>query len=172
MTQPDDDARQFQRRSSAVKEAWAQTNEEMESIADYRRDEGWDVTSMPAVHTSPVGREQGDDDDFGLAYVIPDNHADAFTDAFERGSFPRYEVYRNEIDGYVYLVTEFLDPESDTCILIAAQYDLQLAEGMVRSALDEGAIYSIAKTIDGTELGSVRHDEVEPFVPYLDRFQE
>lgn len=161
----EDDAIGLRARPPAVKEAWLRTNDDMEAVAEDRRSEGWDVTSMPAVHTSPVGRATGDDDRFGLVHVIPDNHADAFTDAFERGEFPDYQAYRNEIQSHVFLVTELLDPDSETVILIASHYDVQHAAALFNTVHQEGCIYTHAETVDGTELGSVRHDEYEPFVP-------
>lgn len=172
MSQPGNGSPDVRRRSRAVKEAWVRTNDEMELIADRRREEGWEVVSMPTVHTSPVSRDQGKDDRFGLVHVLPNNHAESFSEAFERGEFPEYQAYRNEVDGYVYLVTELLDPESGTVILVAGQYDLRLAEGMVTTALDEDCLYTHVKTIDGTALGSVRHEVFEGFLPDLDRSRE
>ncbi|MFC6906078.1 DUF7529 family protein [Halalkalicoccus tibetensis] len=169
MGRPGTDGDGVRERSNAVKEAWVRTNDEMAEIADRRRDEGWDVVSMPAVHTSPVSRDQGDDDRFGLVYMLPDNHAEPFSEAFDRGEFPEYQVYRNETDGYVYLVTEFVDPESDTIILVAGQYDIRLAKGMIKSALAKGRVHSHFKTVDGTALGSVRHGNPDPFLPDVDR---
>ncbi|MCU4743150.1 hypothetical protein OB955_05835 [Halobacteria archaeon AArc-m2/3/4] len=165
MTQPEDDATGVRQRSKAAKEAWSQTNEDMNVIADQRREEGWNVVSMPAVHTSPVSKDQGDDDTFGLVHVIPDNHTEAFSEAFDRGEFHQYEAYRNEVDGFVYLVTELIDPDSETIVLIASQYDLQLSRGMIESAVDEDALYTHAKTINGTTLGSVRHEKFDPLIP-------
>ena len=165
MTKPDDDSIGVRKRSQAATEAWSRTNEEMAVIAEDRRDDGWEVVSMPTVHTSPVSKSQGEDDRFGLVHVVPDNHAEAFSDAFEQGEFPEYEAYRNEIDGFVYLVTELIDPGSETIILLASQYDLQLSKGMMTTVLDEETLYTHVKTIDGTVLGSVRHEVFEPLVP-------
>lgn len=169
MTGTGDDPGGVRPRSKAVKEAWARTNEDMEAIAEQRREQGWEVVAVPAVHTSPVGREQGDDERFGLVHVVPDNHAGAFSEAVEGGTFPRYEAYRNEVGEYVYLVTELLDPDSRTAVLVAGQYDLRRARGMIRSANDEGVVYTHARTLDGTVLGSFRHEEVEPLVPDVER---
>lgn len=156
-------------RSSAAREAWTRTNDEMELIAERRREGGWDVVSMPAVHTSPVGKDQGDDDRFGLVHVLPDNHAGSFSDAFERGAFPEYQAYRNEVDGYVYQVTELVDPESGTIVLVAGQYDRRLAEGMITTALDEECLFVHLRTIDGTVLGSVRYESFDALLPDGDR---
>lgn len=166
MTRPDDDSAGIRQRSPTVRKAWERTIEDMRAVAEDRRNDGWDVVAVPAINTSPVSKSQGDDPTrFGLVHVIPDNHADAFSEALERGEFPKYQVYRNQVDGYVYLVTELLDPNSETVVLVAAQYDTHLAKGMIRSVLDEDAIFSHFKTINGTPLGSVRHDDIDPFLP-------
>ena len=142
------------------------TNEDMEAIAEERREEGWEVVSMPAVHTSPVSRDMGEDPErFGLVHIIPDNYADEFADAYDRGSFPEYLAYRNQIENSAFLVTEFIDPDSETVILVASRYDLRHAEAMIRSAIDEGELHTHVRTLDGTELGSFRHEEFGALVP-------
>lgn len=120
------------------------------------------------MHTDAVGAEQGSDDRFGLVHVIPDNHADAVTDAFEPGEFTRFKAYRNEVDGDAFLATELLDPKRELALVVASSYDLRRADPMLQSARDEGALYTHAKTLDGTHLGSVRHAEWEPLVPASD----
>lgn len=154
------------RRSHAVKEAWKLTNEDMAAVAERRRQEGWDVVTMPALHTSPVSRDMGEDPDrFGLVHVIPDNFADGFEAAYGRGEFSEYLAYREAVENSVFLVTELQDPETRTVIVIAAHYNGQLAGGMVRSAVDAGVIYTHVKTVDGTTLGSFEHENYRPFIP-------
>lgn len=154
--------------SPGAGEAWSKTNEERKAIAEERRADGWEVASMPAVHTSPVSKDQGDDDRFGLVHIIPDNYADEFAAAYDRGSFPEYLAYRNEIHNSAFLVTEHMDPDSRTVIVIASHYDLRLAAGMIRSAKREGVLHTYVKTVDGTELGSFTHEEYEPLIPTSD----
>lgn len=152
-------------KGETLKSAWSQTNEDMQAMAEQRRENGWEAVAIPAVHTAPTSRDAGDDDRFGIVYVIPNNYADDFSEALERGTFPRFEAYRNEIDGFVFLVVELLDPETETAILLAGQYELHNAQGMVTAARDEGALYTHVKVLDGTILGSIRHEAFEPLVP-------
>lgn len=144
-------------------EAWKQTLADMEAIADDRREDGWEVVSVVAAHTDTVSRDMGDDDEFGLVHVVPDNHAERFSDAFDDG-FTEYLVYGTDVDGFMYTVTELLDPEAERSILIANRYDMARERGMVASARDEGALYTHVKTIDGTKLGTFEHEEFEPLV--------
>lgn len=157
------------RTTSATKEAWIQTNEDMTALAEQRREQGWNTVAIPAAHTAPMARDVGNDDRFGIVHVIPGNYAEAFSDAFEGREFPRYEAYRNEVENAVFLVTELLDPETSTAVLLAGQYELQNASGMVNAAETEGCLYTHVETLDGTPLGSFRHAEYEPLIP--DRIQ-
>lgn len=164
----DDAARQIEQiSSSTVKDAWAQTTEDMDVLAERRRANGWDTVAIPAVQTTAVSRAAGrrNDDRFGIVFVVPDNHAESFTGAFEGGEFPRYEAYRNEVSGAVFLVVELLDPERETALLLAGQYTHSDASGMVAAANEEGELYTHVRTLDGTTLGSFKHEEYEPLVP-------
>ncbi|OLZ41670.1 hypothetical protein A6E15_12045 [Natrinema saccharevitans] len=145
-------------------DAWKQTLEDAEAIAQERRDEGWEVVTIVAAHTDTVSRDMGGDDRFGLVHVIPNNYVETFTDVFDSDEFTEYLVYGTEIDGFMFVVTELIDPETERSILIPSRYDLARADGMITSAEDEDALYTHVKTIDGTILGSFEHDEYELFV--------
>lgn len=168
MSQPPDDAR-IRERSGAVTEAWERTIEETELIADERRERGWEAVTIPTAHTSPAGEPRGAEDQPGLVHIVPDNHADSFAETFDPEAFTEFEAYRNEVEGNVFVVTELVDPEHETVILIRGRYDHSLADGMIAAATTEGAIYTHVKTIDDTLLGSVRHELISPFVPGLER---
>jgi hypothetical protein len=146
-------------------EAWEQTNEEMDLLAEERREDGWNVVSIPAVHTSTLTRQMGDTDEFGIEYVIPDNYAEEFAETFDPDAFTQYQVYRTVADQNVFQVIELLAPETETAIMIAGMYELQLAGGMVKAAMDEQELYTFVRTIDGTRLGMLRHDDFEPLIP-------
>ena len=162
-----DDAAGMAPTSDAEREAWRLTNEDMEAVATERRREGYDVTTVTAVHTNPVARSHGDDDRFGLVYILPDNHADDFRAAYERadGAFPDFVAYRREVNISSFLVTELLDPETETAIVVAGHFDARRVGGLAKSAIEADAMYTHAETLDGTHLGSVRHEKHEPFLP-------
>lgn len=153
------------RAGDVVSKAWKRTNDEREAIAAERRDEGWEVASIPTVQTSAPSRAGGDPERFGLVHVIPDNHADAFREAYEAGEYSEYLVYFNIVHNSAFLVVEHMDPEAKRAIVLSAHYDIRMAEGMVRSVIEEGRINTYAKTINGTELGEFTHEEYRPFIP-------
>ncbi|MFC7215595.1 hypothetical protein ACFQO4_16085 [Saliphagus sp. GCM10025334] len=165
MTKAEDDSLGMRRTSSATKQAWKQTNEDMQAMAEGRRDDGWDAVAIPTVHTSVISRDSGDDDRFGFVYVVPNNHADAFTDAFERGTFTTYEAYQNKVNEATFLVTELLDPEEKIAILVAGSYEVRFFQPVMPAIREEQALYSHFKLLDGEVLGTIRHDDYEPLLP-------
>lgn len=150
--------------NGAQSKAWKQTLEDMEAIAEDRRNDGWEVVTIMAAHTDTVSRDMGDDDTFGLVHVVPNNYVDEFTDTYDSEEFTEYLAYGSEIDGRMFVVTELLDPETDRSILIASRYDMTRANGMVASAEEEGVLYTHLKTIDGTIIGTFEHEEYGPLV--------
>lgn len=152
--------------TGAQTEAWARTIQDMEAIAERRREDGWDVLTLTTAHTAPISRADNDDPDrFGLVTVLPDNYAERFRDVYEDNDLDQYQVYTNVTEGFMYLVLEVLDFDTETSVMLALRYDLVLAPGMVRSVHDEGTMFTYVKTIDGTELAVFEHEEYEPLLP-------
>lgn len=155
-------------RSEGLKDAWGATIADMEALAEEYEAEGWQTVTIPAGHTAPEPPDSGVEGRFGLVYVIPDNYAERFTEAFEAGEFPRYDVFRNEASGQVFVVTALLDTESETVILIAGGFERHNARSLVATAVETGEMYTHVQTLDGTPLGSFRHDDPEKFFPTTD----
>lgn len=155
--------------TSAVKNAWGRTLEDMDALADEREEEGWDVVRVVAGSTTPASPSARDDDRLGLVFVIPDNQAEAFEAAFERGEYPFYEVYRETVEDTVFLVVEYRDPRAESVILLAGTYELRNAAGMASAATEQETIYTYLQTLDGTLRGTFEHDEYEKFVPNPER---
>lgn len=157
--------------AGAEKEAWAATLDDMHALAAEYEEQGWETITIQSGSTTPRG-PRDDDDRFGLFYVSPGNKADAFVDAIEAGEFPEYEVYRAEQDGNVFLVLELLDPETETAIFIAGTFALRHALSCVREAVEQEAMYTHVQKLDGTPLGSFRHDEYDSFFPSITAVEE
>lgn len=167
MTEAGDDVDEAERIAAGAdreKEAWTATLADMGDRADARREAGWEVVEIAAGHTAPEAPETGSDR-FGLTYVVPGEEADRFRDVFEPGRFPQYQVFRAEADGTVFLLTELLDPESSTAVLLAGTYDLRHALGCFRAAREAGEMYTHLQKLDGTHLGSFRHEDWAAFFP-------
>ncbi len=160
-----DDADRLSVGVDAFKDAWAATLDDMEALAEEYEENGWHTLTIAAGDTAPEPPDAGDEDRFGLIYVIPDNDAEAFEEAVADGEFPRYDVFRNESDGRVFLVTVLADPETSTAIFIAGSFERRHSPALVNTVMEEGEMYTHVQTLDGTQIGSFRHDDPEKFFP-------
>lgn len=149
--------------AGAEKEAWAATLDDMNALAAEYEAEGWETVTIQSGSTTARGEH--DEGPFGLYFLTPGNKADAFVDAVEAGEFPEYEVYRAEQDGKVFLVVELRDAETETAIFIAGTFELRNSLACVKQAVEEEAMYTHVRTLDGTLLGSFRHEGYEDFFP-------
>lgn len=155
-----------------LKSAWQETIDDMEALAGELEAEGWDVFHVAAGDTATAVPDAGDDDLWGLVHVIPDNFVEGFEEAFAAGDYPEYDVFRQEVEGRVFEVTLYRDPDAGTAILIASQFLLFEARGLVRKSKSEGHTFSHVRTLDGTLLGSFRHDEPAKFFPHYEEFDD
>lgn len=167
-----DDAERLVAHAERDRAAWQRTLEELESLADARRADGWDVVRVAADDAAAVPRDAGGDDGdgdyYGFVHVIPDNRAAPFEAAYERGAYPRYEVYRGATETRLFLVTELVDPEVESAILLAGNVRRRDARGLVRTVRETATVYTHVRTLDGTHLGSFEHADPGKFFPDAD----
>lgn len=148
---------------AAKKDAWTQTLEDMDALADEYEADGWDAVR---VHIGQVGCEtpgMGDSDRFGFVHVVPGDKADEIVDAVEAGEFPQFDVFRKEVAGTVFFVLVLLDPETETAVLLAASYRVMDARGLAKTATREGTVFSHLQRLDGTPVASFEHEAYEKF---------
>ena len=153
-----------ERDAAEKRDAMTKTVEEARLLADERRADGWDAVVVPAADTAAVPSD-AETGEWGFVHVVPDNYADRITAASKAGSFPRYDVYRRRVGETVCFVTELLDPDTDTVLLVAGQYDTGEAVGLYREATHEGVVHTRLRRLDGEPLATVEHDAVEKFFP-------
>lgn len=156
-------------KSQVTKDAWEATIEDMYAVAEELEEEGWEVAAIGAGHTAPESPRAEPEGRYGLTYTIPDNYADEFREAFREDGFGRYEVYRGEQEGTAFQVTALYDDETSTAILLACAYELRHANPLIATAMKTGEMYSHVRLLDGTHLGSFRHEGYELFFPDADR---
>lgn len=161
--EPDPHVERLEQAQATVAEAWKQTLSDREDIAADRREDGWEVLELTATHTDTVSIDTLDHDKYGLFHVIPDNRAEEFEATYDDG-FTEYLGYGSIVQGFMYMVTELIDPEERRSILIASQYDMTRSQGMINSADRTGSLYTYVRTIDGTILGSFEHEEYDPLL--------
>lgn len=151
-----------------LRSAWKGTVEDMTAMAAGRREQGWDAIAVASGDTAPEHRSVGDTDRFGLTFVVPGEDAVRFQELFRSGSYPEYEVFRRAMEGRVFLVVEYRDPEEELLILVAGQFARTNAARMVRDAAEAGEFFTHHRTVDGEHLGTFRHDDHHRFVPEAD----
>lgn len=154
--------------ADTLKDAWAATLDDMEALAAEYAEEGWETVTIPAGHTAPEPPDSGVEGRFGLVYVIPGDRAEEVTTAIEAGTFPRYDVYRNEADGQVFLVTVLTDPETETAIFVAGGFERRSSRSLLSAAQERGTMYTHLQKLDGTPVGSFEHDDPQKFFPATD----
>lgn len=148
-------------------EAWEHTVSDMAALADARaEEEGWDVVTLEPEYTLPLGEDNDRYDVFGLLHHVEDEDAlDSFEDVFSRSTFPRYEVYRTEVEESVFFVTELFDAAAETAVLIAGRYEFDAVEPLVRAADDADELFTHIELPEQELAGAVQHDGYEKFVP-------
>lgn len=151
----------------ALASAWEQTLEDQDSIAADRREDGWEVLDVMAIHTDTVSVDMGDHDNFGFMHILPDSQAEEFEEWYDPDDFTEFLVYGSLIEGFLYNVTEFINPAEKESILVASRVDLKRAQGLFECVRKEGVLYSHMKKVDGTYVGSFEHEEYEPLLPVM-----
>ncbi|MFC6731205.1 MULTISPECIES: hypothetical protein [unclassified Haladaptatus] len=158
--------------ADVLKSGWTATIEEMKAMAAEYEEQGWNAYYVASGHTATEPPSVGPEGRFGIVHVIPGNYADDFVKAFEQGEFPEYDVFRQEADGHVFFVTKLVDEDSKNAIFIAGQYELWNAANTVSHAMEVGHIFTHVQKLDGTMLGSFKHDDPAKFFPHAEDFKE
>lgn len=152
--------------------AWQRTVAELNRLEAELEAAGQHVVAIPAGHIAPVPPDAGETDRFGLVHVIPGEEAEAFTDAFEAGAFVEYEVFRRQVGHRLFLLTKLGAPDAEVTILLAGSVATTYADGLREAAASRGEIYTHVQLLDGTHLGSFRHDDPALFFPRLEAADE
>lgn len=148
--------------------AWEQTIEDVEAIEDELADEGWETLSIITGQTLPMAPRHGDTDRFGIVYVVPGDKAEPFEATVADKTFPQYDVFRQEVNGRLFVVTELLDPETKTAVLLAGSFWTHDAEHLIDTVEEKDEMYTYVQKLDETQLGSFQHDEPAKFFSKLD----
>ena len=165
-----DEEKSIVQNSDALKSGWQQTIHDAQAMAANREENGFDTLVIPAGDTSPIAPDVGESDEFGLSYIIPGNKADSFLDHYEGGEYTETGVYQMNDNGHTFIITECIDLDSEMVIFIAGSFETRHAASLVRTAVDEGAMFTHVKKLDHTRLGTFEHDDVSAFFPDPDEY--
>ena len=145
--------------------AWARTLESATEMADDLRAEGWEVVTIRAGHVAPEPPEAGDTGRFGYVYLAQGEIAEQFQAAIADGSFDSYEVFASREGNDLFLLTRVVDEDRRLAVLLVGAVDLTQADDLARAARERGEMYSHVVLLDGTHLGSFRHDAPSVLLP-------
>lgn len=145
--------------------AWARTLESATEMADDLRAEGWEVVTVRAGHVAPEPPGAGDTGRFGYVYLAQGEIAEAFQAAITEGAFDSYEVFANRTGDDLFLLTRVLDSDRKLAVLLVGAVDLSQAGELAAAARERDEMYSHVVLLDGTHLGSFRHDDPSVLLP-------
>lgn len=144
-------------------DAWRRTVTEMQSIASSLEVAGWETTTVRAGDTAPEPPELGDTGRFGLVFTVPGTEEQAIERVIADAEVEEYSVYRRVFDSTAFVVVELVAPDARRALLIAGAVDTDDAAELESAAIERGEMHTHIRLLDGTDLGSVRHDEPGPF---------
>lgn len=151
--------------SNVAREGWKRTLEDAEAMMDDRQEAGYETLFVPGANTAASAPDTGETDEWGLSYIVGSDKAEAFREFYEGTEFDETAVYQATQTGYGFLVTELIDHDTDRVLFVAGSYQLRFAGSLVRTATDRGRMQTHLRTIDGTTLAVIEHDDVEAFFP-------
>ncbi|MFQ3293997.1 MAG: hypothetical protein ACI8VE_001065, partial [Natrialbaceae archaeon] len=137
---------------ATTNEGWVRLLDEMEAMAADLDGKGWETLAIAAGDAAAVQPEDGETDRHGYAYVVPGDDADRFAGLFKPSGFPRTEVYQATTATHLFLLTVFMDPVTETAILLAGILERQSLDACRQHARDTGTMYSHLFRVDGTLL--------------------
>ena len=164
-TSDDGDGDDVNSESVTPNEGWSLLLEEMDEMALELETEGWETLTIPAGDVAAVISESSPVDEHGYVYVIPGNAADRFESLFISDGFPVTEVFQQTTANHLFLLTVFKDTATNTAILLSGVLEPSTLAQCRNRAEKTGTMYTHICRINGTHLGSFKHDDWAPFFP-------
>jgi len=155
--------------SDVAREGWKRTLEDVEAMVDDRQDAGYETLFVPGANTAASAPDTGETDEWGLSYIVGSDKAEAFREFYEGTTFDETAVYQATSTGYAFVVTECIDYDTSRVLFVAGSYQLRFAGPLVRTAADHGRMQTHLRTLDGTTLAVIEHDDVDAFFPDPER---
>jgi hypothetical protein len=134
-------------------------------MAEELRADGWEVVTVRAGHVAPKAPAEGETDRFGFVYLAQGEDADPLETAIEQGTFDAYELFTNRTGRNLFAVTRVTDTDSRLAVLLVGTIDLDQVGELATVARERGVMFSHVQLLDGTHLGSFRHENPEAFFP-------
>jgi hypothetical protein len=145
---------------------WDQVIADMEATAEEYREDGWEVAEVHPGDVTVVDPD-AEVDRWGLDLLVPSNEFETVEQwvVTEDSAFDSYEVFRAEVDGYVYAVVAMRDESDRRAILFPVHYDPGQAESTFRYARDEGTMYTHLHSLQPEPVVTFSQSDPSLFVP-------
>jgi len=144
---------------------WSRTLSAATEMAETLRSDGWHVVTVRAAHVAPEPPAHGDSDRFGYVYLAQGAVADDVREAIEEGTIDGYELFTRREGSDLFTVTRVSDTDAKRTVLLVGTVDLTQAADLAAAARERGVMYSHVQLLDGTQLGTFRHDDPTHFFP-------
>ncbi|WP_181686360.1 DUF7529 family protein [Halorhabdus salina] len=165
-----DDGEQLLATSGEAHSGWEQTVQDVEAMARDRAADGFETLMLTSDDTTPKPPDAGQDEEWGLVYIVPSNQAEELQPFADRASFEETVVYQATSTGHAFIVTECLDLDKQLALFVAGTYRMQHAPPLVRAAIEHGKMFTHVKQLDGTLVRTIEHDDPEQFFPDPEQF--
>ncbi len=159
------------RTSNVARDGWKRTLEDVEAMLNDRQAAGYETLFVPGANTAASAPDTGETDEWGLSYIVGSEKAEEFLAFYKETDFDETAVYQAVSTGYAFVVTELIDHDTDHILFVAGSYQLRFAGPLVRTATERGEMQTHLRTIDGTTLAVIEHDDVDAFFPEPQREQ-
>jgi hypothetical protein len=151
--------------ADVIRDGWQRTVEDTRAMAADREDAGYETLVVFSQDTSPVAPDAEGAEHWGLTYLVDGDTAETVVDARERAEFDETAVYQAGAGPTTFIVTECLDHDEELVVFVAGAFRKREATGLVRAATERGEMHTHFRTLDGTVIASVEHDDVSAFFP-------
>ncbi|QGN05912.1 hypothetical protein Hrd1104_00455 [Halorhabdus sp. CBA1104] len=165
-----DDGERLLATSEQAHSGWEQTLQDAEAMARDRAANGFETLVLTSDDTTPKPPDSGEDEEWGLVYIVPSNQAGELESFADRATFEETVVYQATSSGHAFVVTECLDLDEQLALFVAGTYRMQHAPPLVRAALEREKMFTHVKQLDGTPVGTIEHDDPEQFFPDPEQF--
>lgn len=144
-------------------EYWPEFYQEIESLAERYRDDGWKVVEVHPGDVVPLA--PGEHDRWGLDVVVPDDELATVQDVVTESSPEQLELFRSTRGELVFQLIVAKDPDEQCVVLIPTYYAESYIAALRAAAFDRGVVHIHLRPLRQSPVITFSHDEPAVFFP-------